>query len=132
MTAAVLRPVVADNVAAPPRLRRRPGLGSWLLFIVIVVGAFYGLIFSRISLDRSGFELAELQEQIAEEEARHFELRVEVAELMNPDRIATAATKLGMVYPAERTELSADVVSEPAVHPEMRWAQLRTLLSAQP
>ena len=111
---------------------RRRGLGSWLLFVAIVVAAFYGLIFSRISLDRSAFELDELQEQIAAEEARHFELRVEVAELMDPNRIANAADRLGMVYPAERNQLTADSVSEPAVQQELRWAQLRTLLSAQP
>lgn len=133
MTAATLRPVaVGDAAAGGRRLRRRRGLGSWMLFVLIVVVAFYGLIFSRISLDRSAFELDELQEQIAAEEARHFELRVEVAELMDPDRIATAATHLGMVYPTERNELTADVVPQPDVQQELRWAQLRTLLSAQP
>lgn len=132
MTAVTLRQVAAHERAVPRRIVRRRGLGSWLLFVAIVVAAFYGLIFSRISLDRSAFELEELQDQIVVEEARHFELRVEVAELMDPDRIATAAIGLGMVYPTERNQLTSDVVSPPEVQPELRWAQLRTLLSAQP
>jgi len=133
MTAATLRSLPAhEAVSSPPRLRRKRGLGSWLLFVAIVVAAFYGLIFSRISLDRSAFELEELQTQISAEESRHFELRVEVAELMNPDRIATAAQRFGMVYPSERSQLTSDVVSPPEIQPELRWAQLRTLLSAQP
>ena len=132
MTAPALQQIAPYEVPVrTPRMRRR-GLGSWLLFVAIVVAAFYGLIFSRISLDRSAFELDELQEQIAAEEARHFELRVEVAELMDPNRIANAADRLGMVYPAERNELTSDSVSEPAVQQELRWAQLKTLLSAQP
>lgn len=131
MTAAVLRPV-ATGERAVVRRGIRTGLGSWLLFVAVVVGAFYGLIFSRISLDRSAFELDELQEQIAAQENRHFELRVEVAELMDPNRIATAAERLGLVYPSVRNELTADVTTEPAIQQELRWAQLRTLLSAQP
>lgn len=133
MTAATLRPVaVREPAPVSSRVRRRRGLGSWLLFVAIVVAAFYGLIFSRISLDRSAFELDELQRQINAEESRHFELRVEVAELMDPNRIATAAARLGMVYPTERNELTTDVMRQPGVQQELRWAQLRTLLSAQP
>jgi len=133
MTAVTLRSVGPhDAPVAPLRARRRRGLGSWVLFIVIVVAAFFGLIFSRISLDRSAFELEELQDEIAREEARHFELRVEVAELMDPDRIAAAATDLGMVFPAQRNQPTSQVVAAPEVQPEMRWAQLRQVLSAQP
>ena len=131
MTAVPLRSIPSP---ARPRVsaQKKRGLGSWLFFVVIVVAAFYGLIFSRISLDRSAFELDELQEQIAIEDSRHFQLRAEAAELMSPERIAQAATELGMVYPGQVEQVSAEVVVEPSLNPEMRWAQLRTLLSAQP
>ncbi|MCP5066163.1 MAG: hypothetical protein GY946_06300, partial [bacterium] len=62
-----------------PGVRRPIKLRPWLIFAGVVVVAFFGLIFSRVSLDRSGFELDDLEEQIAIEEARRGDLRVEVA-----------------------------------------------------
>lgn len=123
--------------AAPPHQARvargkRSRMRPWALFVAIVVVAFFGLTYSRISLDRSAFVLDTLDEQIAIEEARHFDLRVEVAELRDPERIAEAAADLGMIFPGERLGLAVDRTAVSDVEPEFRWAQLRALLSAQP
>ena len=113
---------------SPHRGRLRP----WALFVVIVVLAFFGLTYSRISLDRSAFVLETLQDQIAAEESLHFDLRVQVAELRDPERIAEAATDLGMVFPGRRVDLAVEPVGGAELDPEYRWAQLRALLGAQP
>jgi hypothetical protein len=112
----------------PHRGRLRP----WALFVAIVVLAFFGLTYSRISLDRSAFVLETLDEQIAVEEAAHFDLRVQVAELRDPQRIAAAAADLGMVFPGRRVDLAVEPVGGADLDPEYRWAQLRALLGAQP
>lgn len=128
-----LRPVLGVDVRSPRiPVRRRSRLRPWFLFIIIVVGAFFGLTYSRISLDRSAFSLDTLEQRIAEEEARHFDLRVEVAELQNPERIANVAAEMGMVFPDSRVELAVDRVADDELDLEFRWAQLRALLSAQP
>ncbi|HSF85205.1 MAG TPA: hypothetical protein VLG28_06005 [Acidimicrobiia bacterium] len=128
-----LRPVLGADVRAPrQRAQRNHRVRPWFLFVIIVVGAFFGLTYSRISLDRSAFLLDTLGDRIAEEEARHFDLRVEVAELRDPQRIAALATEMGMVFPESRIELAVDRVSDEELDLEYRWAQLRALLSAQP
>ena len=128
-----LRPVLGADVRSPRRpVRSGSRVRPWFLFVIIVVGAFFGLTYSRISLDRSAFLLDALEDQIAEEEARHFDLRVEVAELRNPQRIASAATELGMVFPESTVELAVERIPDEELDLEYRWAQLRALLSAQP
>jgi cell division protein FtsL len=104
----------------------------WSIFTIAVLLAFFGMIYSRISLDRSAFVLDELENQIAEEEARHWDLRLEVARLQAPDRITGLAADMGLVYPAERFDLEVPGVDVEGLDPEYRWAQLRSVLSAQP
>jgi len=107
-------------------------LWPWFIFAAVVVVAFFGLIFSRVSLDRSGFELDELSDQIAIEEARHWDLRVEVARLQDPTRINAIALENGFIYPAERTVLQVPGIDAETLDPEYRWAQLKAVLAAQP
>ncbi len=128
-----LRPVLGTDVRRPAGTTRQSNrVRPWFLFVIIVVGAFFGLTYSRISLDRSAFQLDTLEDQIAEQESRHFDLRVEVAELRDPQRIAAEATGMGMVFPEARIELTVDNVPDEELDLEYRWAQLRALLSAQP
>lgn len=127
-----LRPVLGHDVRASRAPRSSPRLRPWFLFVIIVVGAFFGLTYSRISLDRSAFLLDTLEDQIAAEEARHFDLRVQVAELRDPQRIATEAAEMGLVFPDARIELAVERVPDEELDLEYRWAQLRALLSAQP
>lgn len=118
--------VLGGKTAHGPRLR------PWLVFILFVVVAFFGLIVSRISLDQSAFVLDELEDRIAEAEALHWDLRLEVARLQDPERISTAARNMGLVFPQERHALDAPAVEEDGLEPEQRWAQLKALLSAHP
>ena len=118
--------VVGGRAAHGPRLR------PWLVFIFVVIAAFFGLIVSRISLDQSAFVLDELEGQIAEAEALHWDLRLEVARLQDPERISAAARDMGLVFPQERHALDAPAVEEDGLEPEHRWAQLKALLSAHP
>lgn len=84
--------------------------------VVIAVVAFLGLGFARISLDKSAFDLAELNRSIAEQEALNQELRLEVAKLENPARIAPLADGLGLVLPVETNQLLVDLdIPEPVV-----------------
>ena len=112
--------------------RHRPRIRPWIVFILAVVVAFFAMIYSRTSLDRSAFDLTEIEAQIAEEEARHWDLRVEAARLQNPERIAEKAESMGMVFPAQRVALEVPGVDDEGLDPEYRWAQLKALLSATP
>ena len=73
--------------------------------VIIAVVAFLGLGFARTSLDRSAFELAELTRAIDEQAAINQQLRLEVARLENPARIAPLAEELGLVIPATTNPL---------------------------
>jgi cell division protein FtsL len=74
-------------------------MAPWMIMVIIAVVAFLGLGFARTSLDRSAFELAELTRAIDEQAALNQQLRLEVARLENPARIAPLAEDLGLVLP---------------------------------
>lgn len=111
---------------------RAPRVRSWLIFALAVVVAFFGLIFSRISLDHSAFVLEELERDIAEQEALQGELRLEIARLRAPDRIADLAGEMGLVYPAQRISLAVPERAATTEDSEYQWAQLRSAPTAQP
>jgi len=115
-----------------PAPRSHTRLRPWLVFAAVVIFAFFGLIFSRVSLDRSGFELDELEQQIAIEEARLGDLRLEVARLQDPVRITEIASAAGLVYPEERIEIAVAGIAAELLDTEYRWAQLKAVLTAQP
>lgn len=81
------------------RRLHRPSLAPWMIMVIIAVVAFLGLGFARISLDRSAFELAELNKAIDEQAALNEQLRLEVARLENPARIAPLADEMGACDP---------------------------------
>ena len=114
------------RAAATPRPRLRP----LAVFVIAVLIAFFGMIFSRVSLDRTAFELQELDVRITQELERTDQLRVEAARLLSPDRIRERAADLGMVYPESRTQV---VIDRPlTVAPAGAEVDLRTLLSTRP
>ncbi|MDX1690130.1 MAG: hypothetical protein R3290_03800 [Acidimicrobiia bacterium] len=125
-----LRLLERDTAVAAPV--RRPAFGAWLLFAVVVVGAFFVLISSRIALDRTAFELDALEQQIAAEESRYWQLRLQVTELQAPDRIRTLAEEMGMVYPATVETIEVPALGTPVRDVEERWAELKALLGLQP
>lgn len=71
-------------------------------FILVVIGVFFLMIFLRIALDRSAFELETIERQIAIEESRQLDLRLELAQLQDPLRIVTEAARMGLEYPDQR------------------------------
>jgi cell division protein FtsL len=76
-----------------------------MIMVIIAVVAFLGLGFARTSLDRSAFDLAELDKAIDTQLALNEQLRLEVARLENPARIAPLADELGLVIPSETNQL---------------------------
>ena len=112
----------------------RPGarVGPWLLLTVVVLAAFFLLIYSRIALDRSAFVIEEISRQTAVEETRYWELRLESARLQSPERIVAAAAELGMVYPDRVETLEVAGIGTSGTGAEERWADLKALLGAQP
>ncbi|MFQ5947250.1 MAG: hypothetical protein ACE5KX_00135 [Acidimicrobiia bacterium] len=107
-------------------------LRPWLVFCVMVVVAFFLLIYSRVALDRSAFVLAELERQMTVDEARYWELRLETAELQAPDRIRSLAEAMGLVYPEEVRTVVVPGLGEGGSEADDRWVDLKPLLSAQP
>ena len=110
----------------------RPKISHWVLFAAAVVIAFFGLIYSRISLDRSAFEIQDLESQIAAQEDLHWQLRSELAQTQDPAGLAQQIDRLGLVYPEERVALSVPIAGIDELDPDYRWAQLKATLSAQP
>ena len=70
-------------------------------FVMLVVLSFLGMVWSRTLLDEGAFRLAELETRIEQETVRNRLLRLEVARLENPDRVASLAEPLGLFYPDE-------------------------------
>ena len=120
------------EVIAGPGRRPRPKISHWILFALAVVIAFFGLIYSRISLDHSAFEIKELEAQIAVQEELHWQLRYELAQIQDPARLQTQIAELGLVFPEERLALTVPDVGIDELDPDYRWAQLKAILSAQP
>jgi cell division protein FtsL len=110
----------------------RPGIRPLVIFVLAVILAFFAVIYSRISLDRSAFELQKLEDAITAEEAQHWDLRVEVARLQDPDRITRIASGMGLVYPTERVTLEVGDIEVEVGDGDYRWSELRALLSERP
>ncbi len=88
---------------------RRPTLAPWMVVVLIGMVAFLGLGFARTSLDRSAFDLAELNREIATQEALNRNLRLQVARMESPARIAPLADQLGLVIPGQVQQLMVDL-----------------------
>ena len=97
---------------------RGPRIFPLSLFIVAVVAVFFGMIFLRISLDETAFELAELEVGIQAEQSRQLDLRYGLASLKDPQRIATEAERIGLVYPDDRVTIVLDRAGSDAPVPE--------------
>lgn len=87
---------------------RNPRVLPLAFFVVVVVAVFFVMIFLRIALDKTAFELETVQRQIATEESRQLDLRLQLAELQDPLRIANEATRMGLTYPDQRVAVVVD------------------------
>ncbi|HLT98032.1 MAG TPA: hypothetical protein VK070_14735 [Acidimicrobiia bacterium] len=92
------------------RRTHRPALTPWIIASLLTIGAFLALIGSRTALDRTAFELAELNAAIADQQSINQKLRIEIAELENPARIAPLAEEMGMIIPGQRKQLLVEGV----------------------
>lgn len=93
---------------------QRLALAPWMIMVIIGVVAFLGLGFARTSLDRSAFELDRLDKAIVEQEAVNEQLKLEIARMENPARIAPLAEEMGLVIPGDTRQLLVDLDSGPA------------------
>jgi cell division protein FtsL len=84
-------------------------LAPWMVMVLIGVVAFLGLGFARTSLDRSAFELDRLNRAITEQLAMNEQLRLEIARLENPARVAPLAEEMGLVIPGDTRQLLVDL-----------------------
>jgi len=91
------------------RRLRKPSMAPWMIMVLIAVVAFLGLGFARTSLDGSAFDLAELNRSIDEQSALNEQLRLQVAQLENPARIAPLADEMGLVIPNDTNQLLVDL-----------------------
>ncbi|MDE0232397.1 MAG: hypothetical protein OXI56_05420 [bacterium] len=127
MTTHPTTPAPASGRASPLRListgtttsTRGPSVLMLLAFVLLVVFTFLGMVWSRTLLDEGAFQLADLQTRIEQETIRNRLLRLEVARLENPDRMASLAEPLGLFYPDEVVHIQVPGVAprEPGFDP---------------
>ncbi len=109
--------VVAGKKAA------RPATGPWVVFSMVAIVAFLGMVATRTSLDRSAIELARIEADIAEARATNQLLRLEIGRLESPARVAPLAREMGMIYPDQSQRLLvAGVIRSDSSDP--RWAEI--------
>ena len=82
-----------------------PRIIPLLFFTALVIAIFFSMIYLRIAMDRSAFELDSVNDQITLEHSRTLDLRLELAQLQDPQRIATQAAQIGLVYPEDQITL---------------------------
>lgn len=93
-----------------------PRIIPLLFFSVLVVAIFFAMIYLRIAMDRSAFELDAVNDQITLEESRTLDLRLELAQLQDPQRIAAQAAQIGLVYPQKQITLVIAGMADTAVN----------------
>ncbi len=132
MTAGALPRSGGRRVGVRTHGRKRPVVRPLVIFTMAVILVFFAVIYSRISLDRTAFELQSLDREIAAEQERHWDLRVEYARLQAPDLITQRAAALGLVYPDDRYTIEISGMVDANGGPEDRWMALRALFVEQP
>ena len=111
-TAAPKREPVArpDLEVVPPHRRTRARLGVFGgIAVVLLFGSLLGLAIFHSVLVQGQLRLDQANREIAQEQARERELRLQVAQLGAPERVLAAAEARGMVQPNDRKYLPAVV-----------------------
>lgn len=114
------------------RKGHRAGRRAWALIGVTVTAAFFLMIWSRIALDDTAFQLQEIESQTAIAESHYWDLRLEAARLQAPARIVEAAGQMGMVYPGTVRTIEVAGLGGDGSETEERWVDLKAVLGAQP
>jgi len=110
--------------------RPRPRLLPWLTFSLVAVTAFLGMVLVRTSLDNTAIELARVEEGLAEARSLNQRLRLEIARLESPARIAPLAQEMGMEYPQQSRQLVVEGVV-PKTIGDPRWAEMDRYAASQ-
>jgi cell division protein FtsL len=76
-------------------------LPTFVLSVSLAFAIAFAVVACQVLLVQGQERLDTLHADIGEQDGRHQELRLEVAELESPARIVAAATELGMVTPPE-------------------------------
>ena len=125
---------MTSQTIARPRLRSRsrnavrgPRIVPLVFFTLLAIALFFAMIYLRIALDRSAFELDSLEDQITLEESRQLDLRLQIAQLQDPLRISGEAQRIGLTHPDERLVLEVNAVRETAA--PIATAPVRALTS---
>jgi cell division protein FtsL len=131
-------------------VRPRPGLGlrisprAGVVLTVLAFAALFAVAVCHALLIQRQAALDELDQSVAEEQARYEELSLEVAELRSPDRIKTEATdRLGMVpaggvvfltpdEPAPADDEQDDDPQDEALSPDTSSARVKPYLETAP
>lgn len=106
------------------RRHRRPVVTPFLAFVLIVLVALFGIVFARTALDQGAFDLGELDRAIVSARSENTRLRLEVARLESPTRVAPLAENLGMVFPTARDTVVVERMVDPLEPEDPRWASI--------
>lgn len=106
------------------RRTRRPVVTPFFAFVMIVLVALFGIVFARTALDQGAFDLAELNREIIAARTHNTELRLEVARLESPTRVAPLAEQMGMVFPVSRDTVVVERIADPDDAVDPRWASI--------
>jgi cell division protein FtsL len=112
------------------RRTRRPIVTPFLAFVLIVLVALFGIVFARTALDQGAFDLTELNREILRAQTENTHLRLEVARLESPTRVAPLAEQMGMVFPTERTTVVVERIVDPSQPADPRWASISRYAAA--
>lgn len=87
------------RVVRNSRRRRRRSLGFVVMSTLIISLMVFALAATNVLLAQGAFALKDLAQQQAQLEQNNGLLRLEVAGLRMPNRIASSARRLGLVFP---------------------------------
>ena len=111
---AIAQPSVRTRTRTATLGQRGPRIVPLVFFTLLAIALFFAMIYLRIALDRTAFELDNLQDEIVLEESRQLDLRLEIARLQDPLRISTEARRIGLTHPDERLPIEVSGVRERA------------------
>ena len=123
--------VAGLRVIAGRRRQQRHHVAPWLAFTIVVVVALIGVVMAQTSLDRGAFELGSLDRAIAEAKTENQHLRLDIARLESPVRVAPLAEGMGLVYPEERQPMLVQGVTDPTVQTDQRWSSITEFASEE-
>lgn len=103
-----LRLIPGGKGHARPRSKKsaRASARSRLIFAitaaVTLAAIVFGLVLLNIYLAQSSFKLAELEQQVAQQQELYRRMRLQTATAESPEKVAAAAAGLGLVAPQEQ------------------------------